>query len=97
VIVEAGPDGPSVRGRDTLVALAARVGSPGPVTVTLTDARLAIDGPAGRASADLLVRVDGGGGHEIGGYDLTELRIELTNVDGRWLIARVTRMPALRR
>jgi hypothetical protein len=97
VVVEAGPDGPSVRGRDTLVALASRLGSPGPVTIVLADARLAIDGPAGRATAGVLVRVDGGDGHEVGGYDGAELRVELTKIDGTWLIARVTGIPALRR
>jgi hypothetical protein len=96
VIVDAGPDGPTVRGRDTLVAMASRLGSPGAVAVSIAVAELTIDQAAASATAGVLLRVEGGG-PEVGSFDGTELRIELARADGTWLIARVTAVSALRR
>jgi SnoaL-like domain len=96
VVVEAGPDGPSVRGRETVAGLASRLGPGGPSSIELVDTGLVIDGQAGRATATILVRVTGGDRGEVDAYDGTELQVELAKIDGAWLIAHVSRTPALR-
>jgi hypothetical protein len=97
VVVDAGPEGPSVRGRETVAGLASRLGPGGPSAIELVDTGLVIDGPAGRATATILVRVTGGDRGEVDAYDGTALQVELAKVEGAWLIARVTRAAALRR
>ncbi len=96
VVVDAGPDGPAVRGREMVVGLVSRLRPAGAATVDAADVRLIIDGPARRATADVLVRVTATGGGEVDPFDATELTVELTKIDGDWLIARVTRVPGLR-
>jgi voltage-gated potassium channel Kch len=97
VTVEAGPEGPSIQGRDTVVGLAARLRIAGPVTVSFTEIDLAVDGAAGRATARVAGHVSGERRGELERVDGTELTVELTRIDGAWLIARVTRVPDLAR
>ena len=97
VVVDAGPDGPSVLGRETVVGLVSRLRPAGAATVDAADVRLLIDGPARQATAEVLVRVTAGGSGDVSPFDATELTVHLTKVDGEWLIARVTRVPGLRR
>jgi hypothetical protein len=97
VVVDAGPDGPSVQGRETVAGLASRLGPTGPSSIELVDTGLIIDGQAGRATATILVRVTDGDRGAIDAFDGTELRVDLARIDGAWLIARVARTPALRR
>jgi hypothetical protein len=97
VVLETGPDGPSVRGRETVVGLVTRLRPAGAATVDAADVRLLIDGQATRATADVLVRVTASGSGEAAPFDGTELTVELAKVDGEWLVARVTRVPGLRR
>jgi hypothetical protein len=97
VVVDAGPDGPSVRGRETVVGLVSRLRPAGAAVVEVADVRLLIDGSAKQATADVLVRVAADGRGDVSPFDATELTVNLTKVDGDWLIARVTRIPGLRR
>ena len=90
VVVETGPDGPSLRGRETVVGVAARVGMAGPLTVALDGIELAVDAGAGRATATAFARVRGDAAGEAGAYDGAEVRIELARIDGTWRIARVS-------
>jgi hypothetical protein len=90
VVVETGPGGPSVQGRETVMGLASRVGMTGPLTVELDGVELTIDGEAGRATATAFARVRGGTAGEAGAYDGAEVRVDLTRIDGAWLIARVS-------
>jgi hypothetical protein len=87
VVVDAGPDGPAVRGRETVVAVASRLAA-GPLRIELDGVDLTIDG--GRAAAAAFVRVRGDHAGEAGEYDGAEVRIELVKTDGTWVIARVT-------
>jgi hypothetical protein len=89
VVVEAGPDGPAVRGRETVVGLASRLRMQGPLSVEFDGVQLAIDGEAATATAQAFARVRGGSAAEAGGYDGVEVRIDLAKVDGAWLITRV--------
>jgi hypothetical protein len=89
VVVETGPDGPSVQGRETVVGVASRIGTGGALAVTLDGIELAIDGDAGRATATALARVAGAGANEAASYDGAEVRIELARIDGAWRIVRV--------
>lgn len=97
VVVEAGPDGPSIQGRDMVAGLASRLRTGGPVTVSFTETSLTVDGAAGRAIASGAVQVSGDGSGELAGIDDNELTVTLTKIDGEWLIARVALVPALRR
>lgn len=97
VVVEAGPEGPSIHGRDTVVGLASRLSIAGPVTVSATVIDLAIDGAAGRATAHVAVQVRGDSRGELESVADSESTVELVKTDGTWLIARATRVPALRR
>lgn len=97
VVVQAGPEGPSIHGRDTVVGLAALLRTAGPVTVTLDVVDLTIDGAADRATATAVGHVSGSEPGELESVDAAELTLELAKIDGAWLIARVTRVPVLRR
>lgn len=97
VVIEAGPDGPSLQGREMVVGLASRLRMAGPVTVSFTEIGLTVDGPAGRATASGAVQVSGDGPGELAGVDDAEVTVALAKVDGAWLIARVAVVPALRR
>jgi hypothetical protein len=97
VVVEAGPDGPAIQGRDMVIGLASRLRMTGPVTVSFTETDLAIDGATGRAIATGAVQVSGDRPGELAGVDDSGLTVTLTKVDGAWLIARVALVPAVRR
>ena len=97
IVVDGGADGPSLRGRESVAAVASRLGATAPAVFELEMSGLVIDGKAGRATADVLVRIVGSDGRgDVEPYDGTELQVELAKVDGVWLIARVTREPPLR-
>ncbi len=96
-VVQAGPDGPTIHGRDTIVGLAALLRTAGPVTVTLDVVDLTVDAAAGRANVIAVVHVSGIAPGELESVDAAELTLELTKIDGAWLIARVSRVPVLRR
>jgi hypothetical protein len=97
VVVDTGPDGPSVRGREMVVGLVSRLRPAGAATLDAADVRLLVDGQAQRATADVLVRVTASGEGNVHSFDATELTVDLTKIDGEWRIARVTRVSTLRR
>jgi ketosteroid isomerase-like protein len=97
IVVEVGPDGPSIHGRDTVAALASRLRSAGPMTVSFSERDLAVDGAGRRATATVALHVTGDGRNGIDSLDDTDVAVELIEQDGAWLIARVTQVPALRR
>ena len=97
VVIEAGPDGPAIQGRDMVVGLASRLRSGGPVTVSFTETGLTVDGAAGRAIATGAVQIVGDGPGELARVDDSEVTVTLSRIDGAWLIARVAVVPALRR
>jgi hypothetical protein len=97
VVVETAAGGPAVRGRETVVGVASRIGVGGPLAVTLEGVELTIDGEAGRATATGFARVSGAGASEAGRYDGAEIRIDLTKIDGAWLIARISPAPTISR
>jgi hypothetical protein len=66
------------------------------VTVSFDITDVAIDRPAGRATASLVAHVSGGSG-ELERVDASEWTVDLVKTDGAWLIARATRVPVLRR
>jgi hypothetical protein len=97
VVLQAGPEGPTIQGRDTVVGLTSRLWTAGSVTVTLDVVDLTVDGAAGRATATAVGHVSGSEAGELESVDGAELTLDLMKIDGAWLIARVTRVPVLRR
>ena len=97
VVVETGAGGPAINGRETVMGVASRVGMGGPLAVTLDGLEVSLDGDGGRAIATAFARVSGAGASEASRYDGAEIRIELANIDGAWLIARVSTDPTVSR
>jgi hypothetical protein len=104
VVVEAGPEGPAIRGRDAVVGLASQLAvAGGPQAIELTDVDVAFDDRKQRATVSAILRVTSASPGEspragaASTFHGDVVRIALVKVEGAWLIARAAPEPALTR
>lgn len=85
-----GPNGATViRGRETVVGIATRLGSTGgATTIELTDIAVALDASATSASATATVRARDTKPTAIEGVTGETVRIDLARISGDWLVTR---------
>ncbi len=96
VIVEAEPGGPSVRGRETVAALASRLSTTGQ-QITLTDPDIAFDEARSRATVATVVLVTSAAEGPIAALDGAVVWFELVKTGDDWLITRASTEPTLAR
>jgi hypothetical protein len=104
VVVETGPGGPAIRGREAVAALAGQLSSAGgPQRVDLSDLDVTLDETSSHAVVTAVAHVSSaarGGGATTGpvsGFDGEVIRIELARTGDDWLITRACPEPALAR
>lgn len=95
VLVESEAGGPAIRGREAVAGLAAQL-SAGARRVEISDVEVTFDDAQTRAMVTAVAHVTSSSGAERtdGGQ---VVRLELTKVDGEWLISRARPEPALDR
>ena len=85
-------------GRDTIMAMAAKAVAPGQgVDVRFVDVEVDVAPGGTEATARMTATVDDRGGLLDRGFDARELEMAWRNVDGNWVIARVTGIETLQR
>ncbi len=98
VVVQLGPGFAPIRGRDTIMALAAKAQVPGEgFTVRFVDVTVAVDASGLAATADLTATVQGRSLGDLQAIDAKELEIAFRKVGQDWLIERVTGVNAIER
>lgn len=99
VVVDLGPPYPEIRGRESLVALAAKVTMPGDdFAVTFEHVVVTLDPGATSATARLTAVVSGHGPRQRDDtVDARELEVDLLKQDGEWQLDRVASVEAIRR
>ena len=104
IVVEAGPDGPAIRGREAVAALATRPAvAGGPQRIELSDLEVTLDEGSSHAVVTAVARVRslGPDGTPADGptaeFDGEVIRIELARTNDGWLITRAAPAPALAR
>jgi hypothetical protein len=104
VVVEAGPGGPAIQGREAVAALATQLSTAGgPQRIELSYLDVALDDDAAHAVVTAVAHVTstvaggGSGGGAAAGFDGDVIRIELARTDDGWLITRASPAPALAR
>jgi hypothetical protein len=98
VLVEAEPGGASIRGREAVAGLAAQLSAAaGAQRIELSDIEVALDETSTRATVSALVHVTSSSAGNTSTYDGQLIHLELTRIDGDWLISRARPEPALDR
>jgi SnoaL-like domain len=109
IVVETGPGGPAIHGREAVAALATQLSTAGgPQRVELSDLEVTLDEGSSHAVVTAVARVTSvapGGtpaegplaGRAAAEFDGEVIRIELARTDDGWLITRASPVPALAR
>jgi hypothetical protein len=102
VVIETGPGGSAIAGREAVAALATQLSTAGgPQRVELSDLEVTLDDGASHAVVTAVVHVTsatgGPGGGAAAGFDGDVVRIELARTVDGWLITRASPVPALAR
>lgn len=99
VLVEAEAGGPALRGREAVAGLAAQLSAAaGARRIEISDIEVTFDDRQARAMVTAVAHVASSSpGAAERTYDGQVIRLELTKVDGEWLISRARPEPALDR
>lgn len=98
IVVDLGPPFSPIRGRDTVMALAAKAQIPGEgFHVRFVDVTVTVDPSGLSAVVALTATVQGRSLGELQAIDAKELEMDFRQVDGDWLIDRVTGVATLER
>ena len=99
ITIDLGSPSTVIRGRDTLMAMAARICvSPEGLRIELVDVQIAVDAAGARATASMAVQgsgIDFATGDRM--IDAREMEMTLVKLDGEWLIQGVSAVSAIRR
>ena len=99
ITIDLGSPSTVIRGRDTLMAMAARTQvSPEGLRIELVDVQITVDAEGARAIASMTVQgsgIDFATGDQM--IDAREIEMTLVKLDGEWLIQRVYAVSAIRR
>jgi hypothetical protein len=98
VVIDLGSGFSPIRGRDTVMALAAKAQIPGEgFHVRFVDVTVSVDPSGVRAVAGMTATVQGRSLSDLQAIDAKELEMELQKVDGEWRIDRVIGVEAIQR
>jgi len=98
VLVEAEPGGRSIRGREAVAGLAAQLSAAaGAQRVELSGIEVALDETRTRATVSALAHVTSSSAGNASSYDGQVIHLELTRIDGDWLISLARPEPVLDR
>ncbi len=99
ITIDLGSPSTVIRGRDTLMAMAARIRvSPEGLRIELVDVQITVDAEGARATASMTVQGSGiafATGDQM--IDAREMEMTLVKLDGEWLIQGVSAVSAIRR
>ncbi len=99
ITIDLGSPPTVIRGRDTLMAVAARTQvSPEGLRIELVDVQITVDAEGARATASMTVQgsgIDFATGDQM--IDAREIEMTLVKLDGEWLIQGVSAVSAIRR